>query len=462
MSGTVAQAGWMLGVVGLAPFLGYNSIFDVDLTPVAGNFVYYTPAIPWGGALLLIALRPTDETPVGIACIFFFVFFLFFALLFAYLPTHPQHAGEGNPINIATHEACALLFLLCTALLWPTLKGTRCRPRAAEPMPPRRQLLRLWFGLRLLLFGLAVAFMAFFLARSYGGSRMALSWRLDDPQAGLLLSSVNFLAAALVFTPATRGRILYRLGALGGKRGSTQQEAAAVASLIGKSSATAALAAATRSFRVLPLDQLAESDLASNQDTGLHERTVHARLGECSAFISHSWRDDGVAKYAALQEWAEEAKIASPRIWLDKACIDQTNIDASLAALPVFLSGCDRLLIVAGETYSTRLWCVMEIFTFVKIGGSRQRITLKQISADAVDALSRFDASRAQCSFQDRHKLLAVIEVGFGTLTPSTRSCAGCSLGPRNSDCVDHERAAVGCSRGRVPARLDRDGQHDR
>ena len=162
-----------------------------------------------------------------------------------------------------------------------------------------------------------------------------------------------------------------------------------------------------------------ESDLASNQDTGLHERTVPARLGECSAFLSHSWSDDGVAKYAALHEWAEEAKIASPRIWLDKACIDQTNIDASLAALPVFLSGCDRLLIIAGETYSTRLWCVMEIFTFVKMGGSRERITLKQISADAVDALSRFDASRAQCFHaKDRHKLLAVIEVGFGNLTP--------------------------------------------
>ena len=61
----------------------------------------------------------------------------------------------------------------------------------------------------------------------------------------------------------------------------------------------------------------------------------------------------------------------------------------------------------------------MEIFTFVKMGGSRERITLKQISADAVDALSHFDASRAQCfHFKDRHKLLAVIEVGFGTLTP--------------------------------------------
>jgi hypothetical protein len=40
----------------------------------------------------------------------------------------------------------------------------------------------------------------------------------------------------------------------------------------------------------------------------------------------------------------------------DKACIDQQNISASLACLPVFLSGCRTLLIVPGPTYVHRLW----------------------------------------------------------------------------------------------------------
>ena len=31
-------------------------------------------------------------------------------------------------------------------------------------------------------------------------------------------------------------------------------------------------------------------------------------------------------------------------------------IDESLAALPVYLSGCKELLVVAGATYTTRLW----------------------------------------------------------------------------------------------------------
>ena len=52
---------------------------------------------------------------------------------------------------------------------------------------------------------------------------------------------------------------------------------------------------------------------------------------------------------------------ANPMLWLDKACIDQQKIDESLAALPVYLSGCRDLLILVGSTYTRRLWCVMEL-----------------------------------------------------------------------------------------------------
>ena len=43
-------------------------------------------------------------------------------------------------------------------------------------------------------------------------------------------------------------------------------------------------------------------------------------------------------------------------------CIDQTDIEASLASLPVCLAGCKQLLCLVGETYVSRLWCVMERF----------------------------------------------------------------------------------------------------
>ena len=59
--------------------------------------------------------------------------------------------------------------------------------------------------------------------------------------------------------------------------------------------------------------------------------------------------------------------IRAPRLApQDKACIDQNNIQQSLACLPVFLAGCQTLLVVAGTSYCSRLWCVMELFTFAR------------------------------------------------------------------------------------------------
>ena len=112
----------------------------------------------------------------------------------------------------------------------------------------------------------------------------------------------------------------------------------------------------------------------------------------------------------------------------DKACIDQTNIDQSLACLPVFLSGCQILLIVAGPTYCSRLWCVMEIFTFMRMGSAMDRVSLRLITGpdqnqaaaekELTAELATFNAAEAQCFKQeDRQRLLAVIEAGFGNFS---------------------------------------------
>ena len=52
---------------------------------------------------------------------------------------------------------------------------------------------------------------------------------------------------------------------------------------------------------------------------------------------------------------------ADPTIWLDKACINQDNVDQALLCLPVFLASCKGMLCVAGESYTKRLWCVVEV-----------------------------------------------------------------------------------------------------
>ena len=76
--------------------------------------------------------------------------------------------------------------------------------------------------------------------------------------------------------------------------------------------------------------------------------------------------------------------------------------------LPIFLAGCQTLLIVAGPTYCSRLWCVMEIFTFMRMGGTRERIEVNTIThkdhtnpAAAKKELKKqfatFDAAKAEC-----------------------------------------------------------------
>ena len=44
-----------------------------------------------------------------------------------------------------------------------------------------------------------------------------------------------------------------------------------------------------------------------------------------------------------------------------QACINQDNVNQALLCLPVFLASCKGMLCVAGESYTKRLWCVVEV-----------------------------------------------------------------------------------------------------
>ena len=118
-----------------------------------------------------------------------------------------------------------------------------------------------------------------------------------------------------------------------------------------------------------------------------------------------------------------------PRPVQDKACIDQIDPvkkQKGINCLPIFLAGCQTLLIVAGPTYCSRLWCVMEIFTFIRMGGSRKQIEVKMLMhKDHMDPaaakkelkkqFAKFDAAKAECYLpEDKHRLLAIVEAGFG------------------------------------------------
>ena len=228
--------------------------------------------------------------------------------------------------------------------------------------------------------------------------------------------------------------------------------AAGVAAMIGKLEPQAVLSMSRRTFTGLPFDVLCKGDFASNQDTGLNAKARRCRLGEVDAFLSHSWHDNAESKWQTLSSWAAEfaeAQGRSPVVWLDKACLNQLDIESQLACLPVYLSGCQRLVVLAGDTFHTRIWCIIEIFTFLRMGGTPDRVTLLPLltaapaihrspSAADEDAenmeLARIetDDSTLEAVFErfrtfevsatkafkedERQHLLGVIEAGFGDL----------------------------------------------
>ena len=85
-------------------------------------------------------------------------------------------------------------------------------------------------------------------------------------------------------------------------------------------------------------------------------------------------------------------------------CIDQNDIDAALACLPVFLSGCKGMLVIAGPSYTTRLWCIMEIFTYIQMtrGIADEQIAVVPIGEGTAlegikESFRSFRGEKAEC-----------------------------------------------------------------
>ena len=145
----------------------------------------------------------------------------------------------------------------------------------------------------------------------------------------------------------------------------------------------------------------------------LLQHTTAAKLGLVDAFLSHSWHDDSELKWDQLQAYREDFKQANngqePLVWIDKYCLDQNNLKEGLMCLPVFLAGCNSLLVLAGTTYPRRLWCVMELFIFLIMGGTEDAVDLRLVCnnqqsserAALVRELEEFDARAAQCTVQE-------------------------------------------------------------
>ena len=107
-----------------------------------------------------------------------------------------------------------------------------------------------------------------------------------------------------------------------------------------------------------------------------------------------------------------------------QACIDQEDIAANLQALPVFLGGCQELVVLVGGSYGTRLWCLMELFCFLRMGGKQMRVY--ELGDGLKETLMNASATKAQCFLnKDRQRLLAAIEAGYGDCVAFDRSLRG-------------------------------------
>ena len=162
---------------------------------------------------------------------------------------------------------------------------------------------------------------------------------------------------------------------------------------------------------------------------------ISASVGlRASCFSNHA-----LAGWVAEQQGKSESK-KPLTIWLDKACIvsaaasaksDGVNrlselsigrravldrsVEAAVRALPVYLSFTKSLVILAGGTYTSRLWCLVECFTFLQMGATMGRIHIAPAGA-SVDELRRLfgaiSIADAQCYQADQ----AIVLVAFSRM----------------------------------------------
>lgn len=156
-----------------------------------------------------------------------------------------------------------------------------------------------------------------------------------------------------------------------------------------------------------------------------------------------------------------------------------------MKCLPVFLSACNRLLVLVGPQYTTRLWCMLECFTFLRLGSAIGRMTIVPLVAKAenatgaattvadpwgdVDGLVRrrldaeararrwfasFDIRLCECYAADRDPLLAVIETGFDDLSRFNHVCAASLLACLQRD-VRKRDASVSLLQATYRARIE-------
>ena len=425
---------------------------------VVGNVTMILQGIlPWSAIIAGLALRPIDTVEICRASrLYMTVLLMGGVIIFSSLSrdrTPAEDIGAGSEANDNYNLTYPTLgfALLAVSLIGHALLLVPSSFPGSSLLTPREQLRRLWLFVRSSTLFAGIYFLLVFLTPVYRGGAIIFTGRLDDMNLQYLLVCIFYLLAATITTPAVRGHTFRWVGSFNSS-GSKEQEAAVVAALISSNSLSAADAyvVARQLFRGLPLTKLLSEGLSTilpagadrhgmRADGALLQLTEPAALGDVEAFVSYTWKDNRDAQLACLGRWIEEvgatdAQGQPRKIWIDRACMDNKDVKLNLMCLPIFLAGCKKLLVLAGPAYASRLWCAMELYTFVRVGSKRADIDVRLCSQEEGPEgghgtreliqreLALFDAEKARCFFDaDRQRLLAVIESTFGTAAPFNR-----------------------------------------
>eukprot|EP00927_Polykrikos_kofoidii_P063241 TRINITY_DN5804_c1_g2_i3.p1 TRINITY_DN5804_c1_g2~~TRINITY_DN5804_c1_g2_i3.p1 ORF type:complete len:605 (-),score=81.10 TRINITY_DN5804_c1_g2_i3:52-1866(-) len=173
--------------------------------------------------------------------------------------------------------------------------------------------------------------------------------------------------------------------------------------------------------------QGATIDIAGPGGADLYNLSEPCKFSECDAFWSHSWRDDANLKWSVMSHWCEvfrQQNGRAPNLWLDKVCIDQSDIRRDLQCLPIFLAACNDLVVCSGCTYTTRLWCCFELFVYTRLlaedNTRRPPVVLPLFSNEDERATIRhawrsFDARLCDCVVaDDKARIIGIIELYTG------------------------------------------------
>eukprot|EP00927_Polykrikos_kofoidii_P014089 TRINITY_DN16144_c0_g1_i2.p1 TRINITY_DN16144_c0_g1~~TRINITY_DN16144_c0_g1_i2.p1 ORF type:complete len:547 (+),score=43.47 TRINITY_DN16144_c0_g1_i2:27-1643(+) len=192
-----------------------------------------------------------------------------------------------------------------------------------------------------------------------------------------------------------------------------------LAALLGKADPDHLLVSAMERFRCISWDVLKEHreiiveggtlNVVGPGSADLYRLSKPCKFGECDCFWSHSWRDDGTLKWDTMSRWCDDFRQQNgraPVLWLDKTCIDQSSIEEDLECLPIFLAACNALVVTCGVNYSSRLWCILELFVYVRLlveGDSRRAPVVLPLCktddevAEIHQAWDVFDAASCEC-----------------------------------------------------------------